>query len=86
MIYSFMCSSCDARADLDFKMGEAPRKAKCPSCGEEAKRVYEATAVVFKGTGWPSKAISFKKQMTEKNDISFNRMRDNNPSVHDAKI
>ena len=82
--YSYSCDKCETRTDKEFAMGQAPRQIKCPKCGKEAKRLYEATAVLFKGNGWPSKSMKFKKEMTDKNNISRNKMKDNNPSVFDT--
>ena len=81
MTFVYACEKCSSRLELQYGMGKAPRSVPCPSCKSTAKRVYEATAIHFKGTGWPSKTFKFKKEMTEKNDISYSKMRDSNPSA-----
>jgi predicted nucleic acid-binding Zn ribbon protein len=83
MTFTYECSSCKAKSDCDFRIGQAPRKVSCSKCGKDAMRVYEATAVAFKGTGWPSKSFTFSREMREKNNISRSKMADSNPSVHD---
>lgn len=81
MIYVFSCSNCEARSELDYKMGKAPRVVPCPSCGGRANRVYEATAVIFKGEGWPSHAGRRAANMTAENERAGVRMRENRESL-----
>lgn len=67
MIYPFKCSKCDAVADFDFPIGEAPQEHYdwCDTCQpagdrntEESphlhRRVYTPAGIIFKGTGWGS--------------------------------
>jgi len=50
-IYEFRCAACDDRFEVERPMGKVTG-VQCPSCGAEAKRVFSASAVVFKGTGF----------------------------------
>jgi len=50
-IYEFRCTACDDRFEVERPMGKITGVV-CPSCSSEAKRVFSASAVVFKGTGF----------------------------------
>jgi putative FmdB family regulatory protein len=80
MKYEFMCENCDETFVLDFKMGEAPAQADCPTCGETSPRHYGAVGFVLKGSGWPGKASRVNAQQTAANSKAGARMRKNRDS------
>lgn len=50
-IYEYRCSSCSA--EYDRREGfDAPPTHACERCGNEARRVLRAPAVLFKGSGF----------------------------------
>lgn len=50
-VYEFRCPECDDRFDVERPMGKVTGVC-CPRCGSDAKRVFSASAVVFKGSGF----------------------------------
>ena len=75
MLYPYQCQKCKSRADLEYRMGQAPRTVACPKCGAEAKRVYEGMSFILRGNDWPSKSGRFKREMTGRNERAGERMR-----------
>jgi putative FmdB family regulatory protein len=75
MLYDYRCPGCGAVFEKDFPMGKAAKQAKCPECGKKAKRAFMSCNFVLKGGGWPSKGISFNKEMTERNEKAGRNMR-----------
>ena len=46
MVFDFVCSKCNKKFEAE--------KSCCPECGKEAKKVYSAPGVIFKGKGFYS--------------------------------
>ena len=49
--YDYRCPSCGLTFEVEHPMGERPRIV-CPDCGAEAARVFDASGIVLKGTGF----------------------------------
>ncbi len=50
--YSYRCDNCGVRFDKFQKFSDKPLK-RCPECGQATvRRVLQASAIVFKGSGW----------------------------------
>jgi len=50
--YAYRCQNCGSEFEKVQKFTDAPVK-KCPVCGKgPVRRQYQATAIVFKGSGW----------------------------------
>ena len=49
--YDYHCPSCNATFEVEHPMSAHP-KVSCPSCGHEAERVFDPSAIVFKGSGF----------------------------------
>jgi putative FmdB family regulatory protein len=51
-IYVYVCPSCHQQFDMRSPVGQ--EEARCPNCGQPAKRSHQISrvAVVFKGIGW----------------------------------
>jgi putative FmdB family regulatory protein len=73
--YEYKCLGCSCRFDLDFPIGEAPPTARCPECGEEAKKLISCSGFVLKGGGWPSRGNRLNSEMTRRNEDAGRRMR-----------
>ena len=54
-IYEFECDGCEAnvRFEKEFKINE-PHELTCPVCDNDMRKVYQANAVIFKGSGFYS--------------------------------
>jgi len=51
-IYQYRCPRC-GDFDVSHRMGTAPEKERCSSCGRAgAKRVYVPVGVVYRGSGF----------------------------------
>lgn len=50
--YVYHCDQCDVDIERRYKMGAQPDRIECDACGCEARRVYTAAAVHYKGFGW----------------------------------
>jgi putative FmdB family regulatory protein len=51
-VYSFICPVCGTRFDQRRSFQEDSHIAACPNGHDGARRVYAATPVVFKGSGF----------------------------------
>jgi putative FmdB family regulatory protein len=49
--YEYECLACKTHFDRVQKFSDPP-VAECPDCGGSVRKVYHATGVVFKGSGW----------------------------------
>ena len=50
--YAYRCQNCGSEFEKFQKFSDAPVK-KCPVCGKgPVRRQFQATAIVFKGSGW----------------------------------
>lgn len=49
--YDYRCPSCHHVFEVEHGMNEKP-KVVCPKCGTEASRVFEATGITLKGSGF----------------------------------
>lgn len=49
--YEYLCQTCSHRFEIWQKMADEPLTV-CPSCGEYIQRVFYATGVIFKGSGF----------------------------------
>ena len=49
--YDYHCPSCDDVFEVEHPMNETP-DVKCPKCGAECERVFGASGIVFKGSGF----------------------------------
>lgn len=49
--YDYRCAACGDVFEVEHAMGEKP-EVKCPKCGGEAERVFGASGIVFKGSGF----------------------------------
>lgn len=49
--YTYACDSCGNRFDIFQKFSDEPVR-DCPSCGNPIRKVFHASGIVFKGSGW----------------------------------
>lgn len=49
--YDYRCPSCGTQFEVEHPMAERP-KVTCPACGELATQVFNASGIVFKGSGF----------------------------------
>ncbi len=49
--YDYRCPACHHVFEVEHGMNEKP-KVVCPVCGTEASRVFEATGITLKGSGF----------------------------------
>lgn len=49
--YEYECLACKTHFDRVQKFSD-PAITECPECGSNVRRVYHATGIVFKGSGW----------------------------------
>jgi putative FmdB family regulatory protein len=49
--YTYACNSCGNRFDIFQKFSDEPVR-DCPNCGEPVRKVFHASGIVFKGSGW----------------------------------
>ena len=62
--YDYRCPSCGTQFEVEHPMSERPT-ITCPSCGEVAQRVFEASGIVFKGSGFYNTDQRGKKGATK---------------------
>lgn len=75
MLYEYHCQNCEVVFEVSFPIGKASETVKCPECENESKRYYSSCNFILKGGGWPGKANSFNKEMTDRNEAAGRRMR-----------
>ncbi len=49
--YDYRCTRCAKTFEVEHAMGEHPA-VSCPECGARASRVFSASGISFKGTGF----------------------------------
>lgn len=49
--YDYRCSSCGKVFEVEHPMSEHP-EITCPECGSSCERVFSASGISFKGTGF----------------------------------
>ena len=50
-IYEYECQKCKAHIELFQKMNDKP-PVKCRKCGGRLEKLFSASAIQFKGSGW----------------------------------
>jgi putative FmdB family regulatory protein len=73
MRYEFECGKCGEMVEQAFRMGEAPEKVKCPSCGKIASRVF--SSVALKINGGINRTSTFGENMKSQNQKAAKRMK-----------
>jgi len=51
MLYEYACVDCDHHFDVRHGANEKPDLA-CPLCQSKVKKVFHASGIIFKGSGW----------------------------------
>ena len=74
MTYEYFCEKCQMVLEAEFSFGKAPKEIIC-DCGTTCGRHYGDMNFILKGGGWPSKKMSFNKEMTDRNEAAGQRMR-----------
>lgn len=49
--YDYRCNNCSLTFEVEHPMTAHP-KVTCPKCGREAQRVFGASGIAFKGSGF----------------------------------
>ncbi len=49
--YDYHCETCDKAFEVFQGMSEEPIST-CPECGAEVRRVFDASSIIFKGSGF----------------------------------
>ena len=80
MIFAFECQKCHKRIEQEYSIGKAPRTVPCP-CGDPAKRIYEATGLVFMVGGKPMRKSTWGEDQKKKNERAAFRMQGKKPPV-----
>lgn len=76
MRYDYRCESCEAVVEVWHGMTEDP-DVVCNVCGGCMKRVISGgVGVIFKGSGWSTKAGRVKTQMAKRRAATKARQRD----------
>jgi len=50
-IYEYECERCSTRFELRKSFGQNG-DAQCPECAKEARRIFTAVPIIFKGSGF----------------------------------
>jgi len=50
-IYEYECKKCKARIEVFQKVSDKP-PSKCRKCGGRLEKLFSASAIQFKGSGW----------------------------------
>lgn len=73
--YDYHCDKCGNTQEEFHSMNSTP-EITC-LCGEKMKKMFSPpTTFILKGDGWPSKEMSFKREMTNKNNKMSGKMTD----------
>lgn len=51
MIFVYKCNDC-GEFEANYKIGKAPKKKKCPSCGKQGERMFTPPSIKFNGSGF----------------------------------
>ena len=50
-VYLYRCTDCDTTFEVTHKMSDPPVET-CEKCGGSTRRVFSATGIIFKGSGF----------------------------------
>lgn len=50
-LYDYRCTECGLTFEVEHPMSEKPA-ITCPDCGKPAERVFNASGIAFKGSGF----------------------------------
>ncbi|NCB01065.1 MAG: FmdB family transcriptional regulator [Spirochaetia bacterium] len=59
--YEYACDECDSTFEIFQSMSEEPIKT-CPTCSSPIRRVFDASSIIFKGSGFYSTDTKVKKK------------------------
>ncbi len=62
--YDYRCPACDVVFEVTHGMREKP-EVVCPTCGTKAQRVFDASGIVLKGSGFYNTDMRGKRGATE---------------------
>jgi len=51
-VYQYKCEKCFREFEVKKSFNDDSNHVKCPECGKDAKRVFIAPAIIFKGSGF----------------------------------
>ena len=49
--YDYHCETCDLDFEVFQSMSEKP-SGTCPTCGAQVRRLFDASSIIFKGSGF----------------------------------
>lgn len=68
-LYEYACTSCDHHFDVRHSANEKP-ELSCPECQHEVRKVFHASGIIFKGSGWYATDSTPKSSSTETSNPS----------------
>ncbi len=68
-LYEYACTKCGHHFDTRHSADEKPA-IPCPQCDNDTQKVFHATGIIFKGSGWYIKDSAAKSpsESTSSND------------------
>lgn len=63
-LYEYACTICDHHFDIRHGANEKPTL-HCPECQGEVRKVFHASGIIFKGSGWYITDCAKKSAITE---------------------
>ena len=99
-IYEYECKKCKAHIEVFQKIADKP-PVKCRKCGGRLEKMFSASAIQFKGSGWyvtdyadngkkaaakaDSETSSPENSKSDKSDKSDKKAKDTSPSKKSAE-
>ena len=50
--YEFECDDCGVQFDVTRPMAQAHEPAACSVCGQDARRIFDLSPIIFRPEGW----------------------------------
>ena len=67
--YEYACDACDSTFEIFQNMSDEPLTV-CPNCSSSMRRVFDASSIIFKGSGFYSTDTKTKNKSDTKKDSS----------------
>ncbi|MHB9023732.1 MAG: FmdB family zinc ribbon protein [Armatimonadota bacterium] len=84
-LYEYACQKCEHQFEIRHSANDTPALT-CPKCGGAVRKVFHATGIIFKGSGWhitdygPKKHVPAEEKESKPAEESASKPAEENAS------